>query len=291
MQTKALITSCSNKFFPSVINLLGSIKANYPNHPPIYVYDLGLFYTFRKELEMIDGVTVIPMPHFCPHWRACYTWKTYIFAHPLADLNFYIDAGCQVLKPLDEDFEIIEKDDYLLIDVGVTLSDMVPNDYRTIFEVPSTLDAKPGFSAGIIGFKHTQTTEQIFSKVYNAALTGLALGFSENNLWRNKGKDRNIFIRHCSVFRHDQSLINLFFWLAHPDDLPILSNENYHYEYKVNRETGQRIWHCRLQSKKLAYIKIKDLHEISSSNLILLINRLIINAVWQYKNIKTSWKK
>lgn len=289
MKSKAIITSCSNKFFPSVINLLGSIKANYPNHPPIYVYDLGLFYTFRKELEQIDGVTVIKMPPFCPHWRACYTWKTYIFAHPLADLNFYIDAGCQVLKPLDEDFELIEKNDYLIIDVGVTLSDLIPKDYKLMFSVPDSYDKLMGFSAGIFGFKNTENMKKMLNRSYSAAYAGLSLGFSPDNAWRNKGKDKNIFTRQSPFFRHDQSLLNLFFRLEFGHSPNVLPNDNYD-SYSPNKVSTQRIWHCRLQAKELEYTKINLLHSKSKPKILFYFNRTLINSVWTYKNLKILWK-
>jgi hypothetical protein len=88
---RAIITSCSNKFFPAVINLIGSIKNNYPDHPPIFVYDLNILKIFKKELETIKNVKVIQMPKFCVHWESCYTWKTYIFQHSLAESNLYLD--------------------------------------------------------------------------------------------------------------------------------------------------------------------------------------------------------
>lgn len=288
MKTKAIITSCSNKFFPSIINLLGSIKANYPDHPPIYVYDLGLFYTFKKELEKIPGVTLVSMPHFCTHWRSCYTWKTYILAHPFADLNFYIDAGCQVLKPLDEDFDIIEKNDYLIIDVNVTFGDLIPDDYKKMFSVPSSYDNLKGFSAGIFGFKNTESMTQVLHKTYAAALAGLSLGFSPDNLWRNKGKDKNMFIRKCAFFRHDQSLLNLFFRLQFGDLPNVLSNNTYD-SRSPHAIPSQRIWHCRLQAKKLEYTKINLLHPDNKINILFHINRILINIVWKYKNLKL-WK-
>ena len=151
MENKAIITSCSNKFFPSVINLLGSIKAVYPKHPTIFVYDLGLLPNFRKEIESIENVKVINMPHFCGHWRSCYTWKTYIFAHPVAHLNFYLDAGCQLLKPLDEDFTIIENENLLLVDQGQTFKSIVPESYKSIFDLGETHNSLTVIHAGIIG--------------------------------------------------------------------------------------------------------------------------------------------
>jgi hypothetical protein len=274
MKSRALITSCSDKFFPSVINLLTSIKVNYPNHPPIYVYDLGLFYTFRKELEMIEGVTVIPMPHFCPHWRACYTWKTYIFAHPLADLNFYLDAGCQVLKPLDQDFKIIEDDDILLIDQGQTFADIVPKSYKEMFTISDQYDNDTVIHAGIIGFSNSSTVQKIFAKVYAAAIAGLALGFSAGDSWRNKGKDKSIFERDCKLFRHDLTLVNIFlrlYWY----NITIQPLTIYHGGLLNIPE--QRIWHIRLNWKRIPYMSIRKLHR--AIVFIPVINRVIVLAM------------
>lgn len=272
-----------------MINLLTSIKINYPEHPPIYVYDLGLFYTFREELEMIDGVTVIPMPHFCLHWRSCYAWKTYIFAHPIADLNLYLDAGCQVLQSLNKDFDIIEKNDYLAVDVGVTLDDLLPNDYKIMFSVPSEYDKLSGISAGIFGFKNTGTMTQLLSKSYSAAFAGLSLGFSPDNLWRNKGKDRTTFIRQCKFFRHDQSLLNLFFRLQFGHLPTVLSEENYSNSNKNNVPT-QRIWHSRLQAKRLDYTQIDLLHPRRKMHPLFYANRILICFIWGFKNLKVIWK-
>ncbi len=270
-KTRALITSCSNKFFPSLINLLTSIKVNYPHHPPIYIYDLGLLYLYRKELELIEGVTVIPMPHFCPHWRACYTWKTYIFAHPLAELNFYLDAGCQVLQPLDEDFAIIERDSILLVDQGQTFHDIVPVSYKKFLTISDQYDHETVIHAGIIGFSQSPAVAKIFERIHAAAIAGLALGFSVNDRWRNKGKDKNIFTRDCRLFRHDLTLVNIFFRLDWKNII-IQPLEIYH--GGLLNSAKQRIWHIRLNWKRPPYISIAKLHR--KRNVYAVVNRGII---------------
>ncbi len=283
MKSKALITACSNKFFPSVINLLTSIKVNYPDHPVIYVYDLGLFYTFRKELEMIDGVTVLPMPHFCSHWRSCYTWKTYIFAHPIADLNFYLDAGCHVLKPLDADFAIIEKDDVLLIDQEQTFADIVPKSYKEMFAIGDEFDTLTIMHAGIIGFSNSEEAGQIFAKIYSAGIAGLALGFSPGDSWRNKGPDKSVFVRDCRLFRHDLTLVNIFFRKYWPH-ISIQSLETYHGGL-LNSPT-QRIWHLRLNWKRLPYMSIKKIHPKVSFfpfiNRIIIVKMVYLRKIFHY---------
>ena len=155
MKNTCIITSASTKFFPSLINLLGSIAKNYPNHPDVYVYDIGLFFTMRKELESISWVHVLDVPHFVPHWRACYTWKTYILNTPLAEHNLYIDAGCQVLRPLDDVFTKIESQGYLAVSQGLTVNiqDITPQEYLDMYHL-SPEDAKAEvITAGIFGCK------------------------------------------------------------------------------------------------------------------------------------------
>jgi hypothetical protein len=155
-KSKAIITSASNKFFPSLLNMIGSMKQNYPDHPHIYVYDLGLSSFCINQLKSFENVTVLEIPRFVPFWRSCYTWKTYILKSPLADLNFYIDAGNQILKSLDGLFDKIDQNGYLLVSQGpeVSVSDITPRDYFDIFDVSHDLGNKEIIAAGIFGFKN-----------------------------------------------------------------------------------------------------------------------------------------
>ncbi len=178
MLDRVIITAASTKFFPSLINLIGSIKRNYPNHPKIFVYDVGLLNIFVKELALIDDVEVLKMSKFCNHWRSCYTWKTYIFAHPLARLNFYLDAGCQVLKSLDDIFSRIDVENVFLIDQGHSFKEIVPKSYKSIFNISDKYDNLTTIHAGVIGFKSDPQIIALFKKVYDSACAGLTLGFS-----------------------------------------------------------------------------------------------------------------
>lgn len=209
MTEKAILTSCSNKFFPGVLNLIGSIKNTYPKHPPIFVYDQGILPLFRKELELTEGVTVIPIPPFCPHFKSCYTWKTYIFAHPPARLNFYMDSGLQVLAPLDSVFDQIEKDDYLAIAQNLPLERTTPEEYKELFNIEERFYKETYITAGIFGFKTNSKITGVLNDLYEAGIAGLCLGFSPKEVWRNKGKNKNSFIRKCELFRFDTSVLTL----------------------------------------------------------------------------------
>jgi len=286
MLEKAIITSCSTKFFPSVINLISSIKVVYPKHPTIFVYDLGLLSVFRKELSMVEGVEVINMPKFCTHWRSCYTWKTYIFAHPVARLNFYLDAGCQILKSLDEVFDIIEEKDILLIDECVFFKEIVPKSYKKLFSLGDNYDDLPTMHAGIIGFKNTTNIINIFNDIYNAACVGLTLGFSTRDKKRNKGKNRSIFVRDCNFFRHDLTLINIFFRKYH-DNIYLHSINFFHFNKNVIPE--QFVWLLRLRYTKLDNLNIKMLHK--NIKALFVLNRFLIYFFIKIKNLNSFIKK
>lgn len=288
MLDRAIITSASNKYFPSLINLLTSIKVNYPNHPIIFVYDLGLLSIFRKEIELVENVKVITMPKFCNHWRSCYTWKTYIFAHPIAKLNFYLDAGCQVLEPIDDIFNIINQDDIYLISQGITFDKIVPNSYKKLFDIEYKFDHKTALHAGIIGYKNSDIINEIFNKIYNSAIIGLNLGFSANDSWRNKGMDRNIFIRDCDLFRHDLTMLNIYFrkYL----DAKIIEHPVFQFDaVRHIKSVKQKIWQLRLSYNNLENLSINKLHY--RYNNIYLINRIIIYIIILTKNIKNKLKK
>ena len=252
--TKAIITSASNKFFPSLINLLGSIKANYPNHPHIYVYDLGLFYTFRKEIESVPGVTILTVPHFVSFWRSCYTWKTYILNTPLADLNFYLDAGNQVLRPLDEVFEKIKNNGYLAVGTGGAIHnrDTTPKEYAEIFNMDEEDLNKEIITAGVFGFKKgDEKIKLITQKLFAGAKAGLTLGFSKTEQWKNKGVNKNPFIREVKYFRHDNTLLCILIAKIMPEVI-IEPLENFDV-VKSDRPT-QYLWNLRLNYQKLEYI-------------------------------------
>ena len=287
MQDRALITSASNKFFPSLINLLGSIKQNYPQHPPVYIYDLGLSAMFRKELERIPGITLLKVPPFVPFWRACYTWKTYIFAHPLAKLNFYLDAGCQVLKSLDGIFVEIDRDGYFLVSQKGRLADIVPYDYKAQFNLSEAMEENECLHAGVFGFKENSAATKPIEFVFEAAKKGLALGFSPNEQWRNKGADKNPYVRDCKMFRHDMTLLNIGFRKFYGTQLVVHSMEQY--AGWKNSHPEQYIWQLRLGYRSLDFVRARFLHHTPS--LVSRANRIVIGIIVVFKNINLSLKK
>lgn len=285
-----IITSASNKFFPSLLNLLGSIEINYPNHPDVYVYDLGLFYTFKKELENIPWVHVLDIPHFVPHWRSCYTWKTYIFNTPLAKNNLYLDSGNQVLKPLDDVFNKINTNGYLFVSAGdeVKNRDLIPSCYINIFDIENNPKLEDGIlTAGIFGFnKNNKKITNLINVLYNCGKTGLCLGFSKTEQWKNKGVNKNNFIRDAKYFRHDNTLLCMLFIKMMSDvDVENVSL----FDSKLTGKNDQYIWNLRLNYKKLDYLNFNK--KTKSSTLIISINKIYLYLFLFLKEINRIIKK
>lgn len=280
MQNRSIITSASNKFFPNLLNLIGSIKQNYPNHPPILVWDLGLFPTFQAELAGIGGVIVVPIPPFISFWRKCYTWKTYIFTKPFTDISLYLDAGTQILKPLDEVFTQIEKDGYLAVSQGQSCYLFVPKEYLTTLSMDEDNLQKEVVTAGIFGFsRHHAGIQKVIKATHDASLSGLCLGFSPTEQWKNKGKNRTFFIRGCKTFRHDTTLLSIFLHKIMPDakitDLSLFSGDKHSGE--------QFIWNIRLLYSKLQYTSLR--YTKSKKNIITLCNRVYLKIFLILKRI------
>jgi len=102
-QPHMIITGASPAYEASVLALVGSLNANWPGHPPVMVYDLGMSSETVAELEQA-GVPVRRVPAFCPHWRRFFTWKYWCFSDVPAETYLWIDAGACLLRPMPEAF-------------------------------------------------------------------------------------------------------------------------------------------------------------------------------------------
>jgi hypothetical protein len=282
-ESRALITSASNKFFPSLINLLGSIAKNYPEHPDVYVYDLGLFFTFRKELESIPWVHVLDIPHFVPHWRSCYTWKTHILNTPIADINFYLDAGNQVLRPLDSIFDEISLVGYFAVEQGVSIDRITPSNYRKVFNLPDEQYEHNSITAGIFGFKSNGPIQPVMNKLYHMGSEGLCLGYSKNEMWKSKGVNKTDIVRDCEMFRHDTTLISLLL-KQEVNDLMVHEVQKYGGSISDHDDPEQYIWNMRMNYVWLPYLQSKVLHK--RFRVYALLNRFIIYAFLILRQIR-----
>jgi len=254
---RAIATAASNNYFPWLLNLIASIQQNYPDHPPIYVYDLGMRTVFIDELKAIQGVVVREVPPFVPHWRACYTWKFWVWNDAPAENICYLDAGVEVLKPLAGIFAAIQSDGYFCHNEsswGYSLADIVPGDLLLRLGLNSSFcKGRSYFNSGVFGFRRGTTYHACIRDGVELAKEGWVLGWSKSEQHRNRGKDTCAIVRDCVLFRHDQTLINLLFYKKNPA-LELQEEALFAYDKKAEMAEKQIIWHPRRNNKELRYM-------------------------------------
>lgn len=126
-----ICTASDARYFPWMIQMIGSVhKVNFNELAEIAVYDLGFTQDQKNYLNRIEKVRVydVEMIHkdllsmFLTNpqgkrVRGWYAWKPVIIKQALERFPFvlYLDAGCVVMRPLNDIFRYIQEKGYFLI--------------------------------------------------------------------------------------------------------------------------------------------------------------------------------
>ena len=221
MKKLALVTACDQKYAGSALNLIGSVQSNSKIFDEIVVYNLGLDLPTRMNFRMIKGVKLKRVPMFVPYALKCWTWKPWIWSNVNAERVLYLDAGAEVMGSLQEAVENIDKYGYFVVSQhghlagGHTVNQVIPKDYYQQFDISKEFDSKEVVGSGVVGFrKDSEFYKQVIGESLRYAKDGYTLGWSKGELSRNKEihKLDNPTIRNCQYFRHEQTLLNIFFY-------------------------------------------------------------------------------
>ena len=194
VEDKMIITAASSTFGPSLLALLGSLNLNWPDHPPIRVYDIGLDDNTLHVLKD-NNVEVIKVPEFCPHWQKHFTWKIWCWNDAPASKIFWMDAGLVVLKPLDEVFHAIDNIGYFVVPTYHPLVENASESACKGCGVDTGFrDGKVTLAGTFIGFKKEGKILQILKEALSVALTEKYIAATER------------------MHRHDQAIISLLFY-------------------------------------------------------------------------------
>jgi hypothetical protein len=150
---RLLVTAAAESNRQALDVWLGAVNLNWPTHPPVLVYDLGLGQPAREELARL-GVAVRPVPAFYPHWQRHNTWKLWVLHDVPAREFLWINVGLLVLAPMDEAFEAIRGQGLLALTNG-ELCDWEASDAacRGCGVTPAFRLGKPALSGALIGFR------------------------------------------------------------------------------------------------------------------------------------------
>ncbi|MFA5256475.1 MAG: DUF1647 domain-containing protein [Candidatus Omnitrophota bacterium] len=252
-----IVTASSNEYFPWLLNMIGSIQRNYPGHPPIFVYSIDLRKSYINELRSICGVTVKRIPPFVSHWNRCYTWKPWVMNDVPGRIVYFLDAASEVLRPLTEIFEFIDKDGCFCvsqISFKYLLRDITPQDLLERLGLDMDFcKEREYFGSGNFGFKKGTLYHNCVKEVLELAKEGWTLGWSSGEQNRNKGHGACDIVRDCKVFRHEQTLLNLLFYQK-CGNFKIHDENRYAGFLSRDLHPGQLVWNSRKKNKELIYL-------------------------------------
>jgi hypothetical protein len=189
-----IITAASDGFGPSLLALLGSLNLNWPAHPPVLVYDIGLDAFTLQRLEE-NRIPIRKVPPFCPHWRQHYTWKLWCLNDAPARNVLWMDSGMVVLRPLDEIVHAIEQLGYFVTANYELLDWEASIEACNGCGVPETFrNGKLTLPATLMGFRKSGVTLEILQQALAVALVEKHIAATE--------------ITH----RHDQAILSLLLY-------------------------------------------------------------------------------
>ncbi len=255
-----IITAASESYSESLFALIGSIYANWDNHPPIIVYDIGLS---NKSLSFLvsNNIEVKKVEPFCSHWNKHYTWKLWCLNDSDAENIIWMDAGLCVLDNLNFIVEEINSKGYFVVpnfqflDWEASEMACIGCDLDYSFRI-----GRPSISANIFGVKNRGRQNVILCSALNIA----------------QNED---FIRSYDKHnRHDQAILSLLFYKHIPN---ILFNDGKVFAGWVspNMVVGQKVWAHRRQ-----------INEIDTKEFIYRINKKV-EGKYVPKNKKSLIKK
>jgi hypothetical protein len=222
-KSKLIITASSEGYAQSLFALIGSLNCNWPEHPPVLVYDLGLSDNNLKILSE-NQIPFRQVPPFCPHWRKHYTWKLWCWQDAPADHVLWLDAATSILAPLNEVFQAIATFGYFAVPTHTALSDHcheqacqgcgVSADFR---------QGKALLGANFVGMDKTGSMGELVQEAFRIALEEKCIASTD------------------TVFNTDQAIYNLLIY-KYFGDLLLGNFSTYSGWYSPRQIAGQKVW-------------------------------------------------
>ncbi len=171
MSDRMILTGASASYGPSLLALLGSLDANWPAHPQVRIYDLGLDDATRQTLAD-HNCDVVEVPAFCSHWREHFTWKPWAWREAPADHVLWLDAGLVILRPMREAFDTIRRDGYFAVATSWSIETQASEAaYRACQVEQGFRGHLPGTATGNIGFDKTSPIDNLLEELHKLTLT------------------------------------------------------------------------------------------------------------------------
>lgn len=285
-----IIAASDAKHAPYLVNALISLKENYPIHPNVVIYDLGLSNYDIDEILKFDQVDIAHIPKFVEHYNKNWTWKLYALKNATKRFVLYMDMPNFVIRrSLDPLFEMISSNGSLMIGTGHTLGQIIPDEFWSEFCLDkNNLCNFPIFGAGLVGFDRDSRSWEIVEKSYELCLQGYNLGRSPTEASRKYWPLD--LIRNCQYFRADQTILNISAHLVLRENIKVVSGIPIYGELGMVLDSSQYLWYSRR-----VYDSVVS-HLLSNNGKHLdLINRfrwiLNIRTRFALKKLYIAWKE
>lgn len=233
---RMIVTGASPAFEASLLALLGSLRVNWPDHPPVLVYDLGMGRTTLDRLASAS-INVQKVPVFCLHWRKHFTWKIWCIHDAPARTYLWLDAGVCVLRPFPEVFECAEKLGYFCSTNHFSQSKQTSERMAQALGVGAvSLDGMVSINAGIHALMKDERGCALLDEALTIALEETAM--RPTDVWH----------------RHDQPLITGLLY-KYFGELVLADFETYAGWQGPDKVLNQKIWvhRRRMLAKDLDY--------------------------------------
>jgi hypothetical protein len=221
-----IVTAASESYKPQLLAFLGSLRCNWPDHPPVRVYDIGLSEETTVFLRQA-GFDVRAIPPFVPHWRKHYTWKLWCMNDAQTERVLWIDSGCCFLRPIPEIFEIVDHQGYFALPNYRQLNIEASEEACEGCGVsPDFREGKASLTAAVFAFRRDSAVHQVVREALKVAQTE----------------------RHIAAIkpwhRHDQAILSL---LMYRDISPLILCDGtlYFCEDLTAKFTNHAIWGAR----------------------------------------------
>lgn len=266
----ALVTAADAKYAPFLFNALSSIHANFPDHPLVYVFDLGLSRAQRCELNSVPWVRLKEINKFVPHWKSGWSWKPYILTQVGERFVLYFDSANIVLyRSIALWFLAIKRHGFFGIANGQLMQDITPSDYWAMFNLdPVACKDRPTFGAGLFGFDGAGPAGAAIRKCLSLTTDGWNLGRSDGEQNPLYGKTP---LRACVCFRADQTLFNLAI-VEHVGPGILIRNEiRYCGQGGPHDHVNQYLWYARRNKNCMVYF----FRPLNTYSCVFLFNRIL----------------
>jgi len=264
MDHRLIVTGASEVYAASVLALIGSIRCNWPAHPHIVVYDLGLSAGARDAIRRC-GASVRDVAEFCPHWRQHFAWKIWAWNDAPCTNFLWIDAGIVVLEPLDEIFERLSNEGLFVVPTYHLLNECASEQACEGVGVPPDFrNGRMTFAGGFIAFRREGRIAHVLADALRIASV-----------------ERFIASTHPR-HRHDQMVISL---LIHRDLAGTCPADGLMYAGWIGPDQvpGQKVW---VHRRRLLWQDVEHLQRCAQSG----GTRFVPTPLPQPSAWRTAWK-